>query len=763
MGCQLAYQPGKGPKSPDGESRDEFRCPLHGDTKPEIHDTSYHSPLTPDYLFSFAVNGWNWNDLKSEYVTFDLDSIVNHAKGLSPEKIQEIIDKIKAIPWTEIIKSKSGHGYHIRIYFDPPPHAATHNHHQINGQRALAYLSQVTGLDLLQDDIDVCGAMAFIWHKDTASDGLRLIKDSTQKLDLSLTPEIEIKPKDNTEYPPVKLTAKHKEAIAFFKGKGYPYNEKTNRLITHAAVVAQAHEELGWVGDYETIATGRIPGDKDCWLVPLANGAWIVYRYTKGCKEHESWFTTKNGWTACFVNRKEKKKKGDDPSKIIVDDALSQDKFFKYQGMAYVEVNNEILQVKEERYGYILRIRLCKKLKLICKAEWLKNAIEHLSAIAMVERSETPIYVRMAYHNHNLYIDIGDDARTIYVVDGDGYRITQDVPVKFYRSANMQPLALPKAGGTLKDLQQFVNIASEDWPLFVGALLGIYQPNGTRPIIALIGGDGHCKTSLALLILSLLDPSVIKGRSIPVKMEDLMLAARQCWILFFDNLSDMPEWFSNALCQISSGGSLERRTLFKNADTTVITIKRPVITTSIKDVFSKNPDLIARTLKFELPKIPKVKTEEELEELFNAKRAEIFGAFLTVISTAIKNLPEIQVDDLPRLADFAKWVSAAEPATELKKDSILKTYKEIRETAIEEILSGDKTQKIITLSEIGFNGTGKELSEKLNLTLTDREIQEFVSELRILQSTLESQNVSIRFYRSNGKKQIEIKKVPHDK
>ena len=40
-----------------------------------------------------------------------------------------------------------------------------------------------------------------------------------------------------------------------------------------------------------------------------------------------------------------------------------------------------------------------------------------------------------------------------------------------------------------------------------------------------------------------------------------MLAAKQRRILFFDNLSDIVKWLSDALCRLSTGGAIERRTL----------------------------------------------------------------------------------------------------------------------------------------------------------------------------------------------------------
>ena len=172
------------------EDKRELRIPHDGNGKhgePYFDDTAYHPPL--DQLLALGVSGWDWADKRSRYVTFDLDSLLGHVKGLTPERLAEIVDKLKQVPWVEIVKSKGGKGYHVRVYFDPLPIANTHTEHAHNAERALAHLSAVTGIDL-QAEVDVCGAIAWLWHRDTSADGFALIKDSTQTLDLSTTPEL---------------------------------------------------------------------------------------------------------------------------------------------------------------------------------------------------------------------------------------------------------------------------------------------------------------------------------------------------------------------------------------------------------------------------------------------------------------------------------------------------------------------------------------------------------------------------------------------
>jgi len=159
-----------------GEKR--VRIPKGGATRtPYYHDTSYYPALNPESVLAVGVNGWNWIDQVSEYVTFDLDSLLNHGDGLQPEKLAELVEKIKAVPEAEIVRSKSGLGYHVRVYFDPHPRATTHNDHSHNAKRVLAWLGQKIDMPL-DAAVDACGVIAWILHQKTASTGFELVKEA---------------------------------------------------------------------------------------------------------------------------------------------------------------------------------------------------------------------------------------------------------------------------------------------------------------------------------------------------------------------------------------------------------------------------------------------------------------------------------------------------------------------------------------------------------------------------------------------------------
>ena len=422
-------------------------------------------------------------------------------------------------------------------------------------------------------------------------------------------------PEPKTTRRATKLSKQQREHVAWLLGKGYgDFDEAKNLVSTHTMHVGELCDEFSLSDDFATEATGKDgPRGRNCCLTPFKRKGWICTRY--GGAAEAGWKVNKNGNYFCFIGEKPKEAKPD-PADNIVTDALEIDTLYNWQGTAYAEVNRhgrkENLLIEGEIYKRLLRVRFRNKYETVPKTEWMTNAISMLVAIATEEGDETPVYIRQAFVGGKLYVDLSDAKRRVIEIDGDGYRESSSCPVRFLRSDKMLPLPFPVDGGTLDDLKKYINCEPEDFPLWIGAILGMYLPTGTIPLVSLIGGDGRAKTTQGLVFLSLVDPTIVKGCSPPENGEDLMLAVQQRWLYFIDNLSGIPSWLSDALCRLASGGATERRTKYKDRDTSVFIAKRPCLITSITEVITK-ADLDSRTLKFDLPSVrDRRMTEAEL-------------------------------------------------------------------------------------------------------------------------------------------------------
>ena len=111
---------------------------------------------------------------------------------------------------------------------------------------------------------------------------------------------------------------------------------------------------------------------------------------------------------------------------------------------------------------------------------------------------------------------------------------------------------------------------------------------------------------------------------------------------------------------VSSGLGFATRTLYADDEETILAAMRPVSLNGIDDLVTRQ-DLLERALVTTLPVIDTNKRQDEqtfwraLEEA----RPRILGALLDFVGIGLLNIEHVQIDELPRIADFAKWVTAA--------------------------------------------------------------------------------------------------------
>src|SRR5262245_37720251 len=269
-------------------------------------------------------------------------------------------------------------------------------------------------------------------------------------------------------------------------------------------------------------------------------------------------------------------------------------------------------------------------------------------------------------------------------------------PVRFRRSAGMQPLPLPLRGGSIEALSPFVNLASDsDFMLVVAWLLGALRAGGPYPVPAVAGEQGSAKTVLSKLLRAVIDPSVAPVRALPRDERELFIAASHSHVLAFDNLSGLPPWLSDILCRLTSGGAFSTRRLFTNQDEILFTAARPIILNGIEDVITR-PDLADRAILLTLAPIAERqrRPEHALWRAFELARPHILGALLDAAAHGLQMLPQVRLKRLPRMADFALWAAACEGA--FRPAGTLETaYSNNRRAAIENITDADPVAALV--------------------------------------------------------------------
>jgi hypothetical protein len=346
----------------------------------------------------------------------------------------------------------------------------------------------------------------------------------------------------------------------------------------------------------------------------------------------------------------------------------------------------------------------------------LRAAITTLCGKALFEAEPRDVGLRLAEHEGRIYLDLADEHGRVVEIDADGWRLTMSPPVPLWRSPGMLELPVPERGGTLDDLWRVVNLAGDDRLLVVAWLLGALSPRGPYPILDLQGEQGTGKSDGAAILRRLIDPAKPELRARPRDERDLAIAATNTWIVALDNLSSLPEWASDSLCRLATGGGLATRTLYEDEEETLFDVCRPVILTAIGDVATRG-DLLDRAIIVRPPYIPPARRRprEEVMAEAEALRPRILGCLLDAVSMALRRMPEVVLDEHPRMADFARLVAAAEPALGWKPGLFLGAYQERIEAAVEIALDGSPiAAPVRSLAERGgFRGTASELLQRL--------------------------------------------------
>jgi len=352
----------------------------------------------------------------------------------------------------------------------------------------------------------------------------------------------------------------------------------------------------------------------------------------------------------------------------------------------------------------------------------LQDALTVIEGQAGFDGPEHPVFVRVAGHGDKQYLVLANVTWQGVEIDAAGWRLVEPCPVRFRRAKAMMTLPTPTAGGDIGDLQRFVNVTPDDWPLLLGWLAAAFRHRGPYPVIALHGEQGAAKSSTARALRAIVDPNAAPVRCEPREPRDLMIAAANGWVIALDNLSYVPGWLSDALCRLSTGGGFATRQLYADDEETIFDAMRPVILTGIEEVANRS-DLLDRSLILQLPRIPESRrrTEAEFWRDFQQAQAGILGAVLDAVSAAIRSLPTTHIEGLPRMADFALWATAAESGLGLQPGEFLAAYRGNRDAANETALESSPVAKyVLQVAEAGdYHGTPSDLLERIESMATD--------------------------------------------
>ncbi len=443
-----------------------------------------------------------------------------------------------------------------------------------------------------------------------------------------------------------------------------------------------------------------------------------------------------------------------------------------------IDDHDEIYPIKSQRFSrWIVREywNMCKKPP---KNENVRQALEVLSSLALFDGRKITLYNRVAESENSLWYDLANKKWQAIKISQDGWDVVDSPPTLFKRYKHQIPQIYPEKGGELSMLLKYVNISDAGQHLlFLVYIVSCFIPDIPHPIPVLYGGQGAAKSTFLRIARRLIDPSSVELLSFPTQQNELVQQLSHHWAPFYDNVTWIPPWLSDALCRAVTGEGSTKRELYSD-DEDIIYRFRCCIGLNGINIVAQRPDLLDRSILFGLERIPHHlrKPEKSFWETFEQSLPMILGSIFDVLVKAISIRPKIELQFLPRMADFALWGCAISEALGYSQEEFLDAYQKNIAQQNEEAIREHPVAMVITelMSKINeWSGTATELLSELNYEAEKLKIdtrqhfwpkapQALSRRLNEVKSNLETVGIFVDIGRGTNRK-ITIEKRGYDK
>jgi len=409
-------------------------------------------------------------------------------------------------------------------------------------------------------------------------------------------------------------------------------------------------------------------------------------------------------------------------------------------------------------------------------SEALRAALNVIEAKARFDGEEYRLHNRIASHGDAIWCDLADGDWRAVKITAEGWSAIADPPILFRRHSHQRPQPEPLRGGSLRDLLGFVNLRDPSQELLLLVyIVCCFVPEVPHPIPVLHGPQGAAKTTLFRMVRRLVDPSAVEVLSFPRDPSELVQQLSHHWAPYYDNVTHMPGWVSDALCRAVTGEGFSKRELYSDDEDIIYQFRRCIGLNGV-NVAARRPDLLDRCILFSLEPIAPAdrRPEEALWREFEAARPRLLGAIFDLLARAMALRPSIQHPGLPRMADFALWGCAIARALGHSEEDFLSAYEGNTEARNEEALQASPVAAMVVElmdAQSEWEGTPSELLAELEKLAEDHRVNTKMREwpraahslsrrLNEVRPNLAAVGITISTRRDGRHRAITVRKIP---
>ena len=352
--------------------------------------------------------------------------------------------------------------------------------------------------------------------------------------------------------------------------------------------------------------------------------------------------------------------------------------------------HKEIWSLDSEQLSLWLQHLYYKDTGKTIRQENLKQVIGILYAEAKFgDKPCITLYNRVASSGDSFFYDLTNPKWSAVKTNKTGWSIVDNPPKLFNRYRHQAEQTTPTTDGDINKIFSFINM-SKYKTLFLCWLVACFVADISHPMPIFFGEKGAAKSTTCVLLKRLIDPSSLDTLTLSKDERTLLVNLQQHYFLPFDNVSSINNETSDTLCRAVTGGAVQQRKLFTDAEDYIFTFKKCISINGIHNVANR-ADLLDRSILFELERVSE-DDRRELQEVYSSfekERPNILGAIFNILSKAMEIYPTIKLDKLPRMADFFRWGYAIAEAMGGQGDIFLEEYKDNQNIQNTEAINAD--------------------------------------------------------------------------